>query len=575
MQLARNINIQLVIYGVVFFIAGMVQAGGVMEQWVARYNGPGNDYDGAYAMAVDGLGNVYVTGYSFGGSTGRDYATVKYDPNGNQKWASRYNGPFNNDDMASAITTDSSGNVYVTGSAPIGCYYATIKYDPNGSQLWVRSYNGPGTSFNAARAIAVDNLGNVYVTGGSSNSNDVINYDYATVKYDPNGNQKWAARYNGPGNSYDIAYAMAVDSSGNVYVTGYSIGSGTSEDYATIKYDPNGNQKWVARYNGLINSSDEAHAITLDGSGNIYVTGWSYGSISGPPGVDYATIKYDPNGNQKWVSRYNGSGNTTDQASAIAVTASGNVCVTGVSNGSGTGQDYATAQYDPNGAQNWVTRYDGPGNDSDYANAIAIDSSGNVYVTGLSPGSGTGKDYATIKYDPNGNQKWVARYNGPGNGYDEAHAIAVDSSGNVFVTGESYIGSYDTDYATIKYTQNPVILTMQTEPAEVNTVTPILGMHQFAQGTVTNVSAQRFVDCPGVYVFSHWVGAVADANAASTTVVMDNDQTIKAVFVDGRRCGDECHRYPAGDTNRDCKVNLLDIAVLANSWLACTDPTCD
>jgi hypothetical protein len=122
--------------------------------------------------------------------------------------------------------------------------------------------------------------------------------------------QAWVRRYNGPGNGQDSATAMAVDSTGNVYVTGASSGSGTDLDYATIKYNSAGQQQWVARYNGPGNSTDVAFAIAVDGVGNVYVTGTSVGSdIFG----DYATIKYNSAGQRQWVARYNGS-NTTGRA---------------------------------------------------------------------------------------------------------------------------------------------------------------------------------------------------------------------------------------------------------------------
>src|SRR3990172_4776861 len=142
------------------------------------------------------------------------------------------------------------------------------------TQAWVARYNGPDYGVDEAFAIAVDGQGNVYVTGASGYSTDM---DYATIKYDSNGNQLWAARYNGPGNGGDGAFAIAVDGQGNVYVTGQSWGGATNDDYATIKYDTNGNQLWVARYNGPGNSDDEAYRIAVDGQGNVYVTGTSGG----------------------------------------------------------------------------------------------------------------------------------------------------------------------------------------------------------------------------------------------------------------------------------------------------------
>jgi hypothetical protein len=221
-------------------------------------------------------------------------------------------------------------------------------------------------------------------------------------------------------------------------------------DYATIKYYPNGDTAWVRRYNGTGNDWDEAYAIAVDDSSNVYVTGTSYGSGTY---FDFATIKYYPDGDTAWVRRYDGPANGSDGAYAIAVDGSGNVYVTGGSAGSGTGSDFATIKYHPNGDTAWVRRYDGPWNDYDWARAIAVDGSGNVYVTGESYGSGTYSDYATIKYYPNGDTAWVRRYNGPGNWDDEASAIAVDGSGNVYVMGVSWGSGTSDDYATIKYVQ--------------------------------------------------------------------------------------------------------------------------
>ncbi|MBK7631233.1 MAG: SBBP repeat-containing protein [Ignavibacteriales bacterium] len=142
----------------------------VTEEWVARYNGPGDLNDISTDLAVDSEGNTYVTGRSFGGSTSWDYATIKYDSAGVEQWVQRYNGTANGFDEATSIIIDNEDNVYVTGNIFGGGTrndYATIKYNSDGVQEWVKIYNSPGNGDDRAKSIAVDNDGNIYVTGYS------------------------------------------------------------------------------------------------------------------------------------------------------------------------------------------------------------------------------------------------------------------------------------------------------------------------------------------------------------------------------------------------------------------------
>jgi len=183
-------------------------AGGVYEAWGVRYQGPGGGFDEANTIAVDGAGNAYVAGTSFGSGTIRDYATIKYDSAGQQQWVARHNVCPRTSSWGAAIAVDDLGNVYVTGGD--GDIWVTINYNASGEEQWVAHHNeGEPTT----HGIAVDKSGNIYVTGRRYAFPD---YDYLTIKYDSTGQEQWAAIYNGPENNYDAASAIAVDSLGNV-----------------------------------------------------------------------------------------------------------------------------------------------------------------------------------------------------------------------------------------------------------------------------------------------------------------------------------------------------------------------
>ncbi|MFQ5335076.1 MAG: SBBP repeat-containing protein, partial [Flavobacteriales bacterium] len=244
------------------------------EQWASRYTGNGNNIDAAADIAVDGSGNIYVTGTSWSTNGNFDILTVKYDDQGNQSWIASYNGNGNAYDEGRAVAFDPSGNVYVAGYADMGSAnydYVLIKYNSSGLQQWVVTYNGTGNGFDEVYDLAVDVAGNAFITGGSDAGGASSNY--VTIMYNTAGVQQWVASYNGPGNDIDAAFAMILDGLGSVYVTGHSMGSGSDFDYATVKYNPSGIEQWVARYNGTGNLFDAASAITMDNSGNVIVTG--------------------------------------------------------------------------------------------------------------------------------------------------------------------------------------------------------------------------------------------------------------------------------------------------------------
>jgi hypothetical protein len=383
-----------------------------------------------------------------------DFATIKYGPNGDTLWLRRWNGPGNYGAVPSALALDSLGSVYVAGccygTGGFGCSLATVKYSADGDTMWARTYGGGQDWYDSAKALALDRTGNVYVTGSSFHY--IYYAEYITVKYSPSGDTQWVRRF-GPDSTCSSACALAVDDSGCVYVTGTSaVDTVTRSDFVTIKYNASGDTLWVRRWNGPQRGRDSACALALDDSGNVYVTGTTfYGSSS----ADYATIKYNASGDSQWVQFYDGPQDDKDVAHALALDDSGNVYVTGESRISAVYGDFATVKYSPNGDTLWSRRWNGPTGGNDVAQAMALDDAGSVYVAGFSYcGSVPLENYAAVKYDAWGQQQWVALYDAPTHGFDGIRAVAVDCAGDVYVTGQSGGVGSSADYATIKYVQS-------------------------------------------------------------------------------------------------------------------------
>lgn len=421
----------------------------VTQEWVARYSGQGDSADNVRSMAADRSGNVYVTGSSMGNGTSYDYVTIKYNAAGDSEWVARYNGPGNSNDVAISIDIDNYGNVYVTGGSSnsnMDMDFLSIKYNSSGTQLWVSRYGGLNSS-DFAESVKADDSGNVFVTGSSGIGPAT---DIVTIKYSSNGDSLWVRRFNGASNLYDGAALIELDGLGNIYVSGVSTGSSTGQDYAVIKYNNAGVQQWIKSYNGPANGNDRVKSIAADNTGNIYVTGSSAVTSSK---YDYYTIKYGSEGQLLWTARHIGRANFHDEANSIAVDNLRNVFVTGYVNDSTGSWDYGTIKYDSAGTEQWVAIYDGPGNYSDdAAYSIALDDSGNAYVTGFSEQSLNIPSFVTLKYNSSGIQQWIQKYSGPGIN-NIGIAVAVDSSGNVYVTGNSSGIDSNYDYATIKYSQ--------------------------------------------------------------------------------------------------------------------------
>jgi uncharacterized delta-60 repeat protein len=372
-------------------------------------------------------------------------------------WIQRFNGytlSSNNWDYAFSIALDQTGNVYVTGKSRYGMQtyqndIVTFKYSNAGIVQWQVRFDGPVSRSDGGNVIKLDGSGNIYVAGSSEGAG--TNLDFVIVKYNPQGIQQWVTRYNSPGNGYDIARALVLDNAGNSYVTGES-GPIGNYDFATLKINANGAIEWAARYNGDANMNDFALAMCIDNTGNVYVTGQS---LPTETNTDYVTLKYNNSGTLLWTSMYDGPVSGNDAARAITADMAGNVYVTGYSPGNGTGKDYVTIKYNSLGDSVWLKRYNGPLSTDDYAYTIALDINNNVYVSGgINAVQNGSYDYCTIKYNNDGNELWVAIYDDPVHGGDIVYAMAVDTSGKVYITGQGSENlTQGGEYLTIKYSQ--------------------------------------------------------------------------------------------------------------------------
>jgi hypothetical protein len=303
-----------------------------LQQWAARYNGTSNLNDVPGDIKADALGNVYVTGFTDGQfmNNGDAIITLKYNASGNQQWTAKYdqlpNGTGTNNEQGNSLAVDGNGNIYITGKSGgmvIIKYDSTsgnsiwirnianadgrtilidggnnaivsgfspkiVKYDTNGSLLWQTTASNSSAAF---WDMTLDAAGNIYVTGECSGSNG--HSDYVTGKFSSGGTQQWLWPFNGSLNDLDFARSIALDDLGNIYVTGRcSVNNGTRTggvNYATVKYNNAGVQQWVQLYDSPDKSGSDAFDVVTDAANNVYVTG---ASAAKSTSYDYATIKY-------------------------------------------------------------------------------------------------------------------------------------------------------------------------------------------------------------------------------------------------------------------------------------------
>lgn len=430
--------------GLFFLRAGAQQ---LNEVWNARMNGTGDFSDKAKDMYVDAAGNVYLGGYTTT-TDNHDFLVLKLNANGDTLWTRTYNGSDNGEDEIKAIAVDGAGNVYVTGyskSSSTGDDYTTLKYNSAGVQQWIAFYNGPANQDDIANDIAVDNSGNVYVTGASAQDAAGINYDFGTVKYDANGQQAWAIRFDGAGNGNDEAKRVVLDAAGNPVITGQS-DNGSDDDWVTRKLNAaNGATIWT-NYTDY-GKNDRPSDMVRDANGNWYVAGRTKAN-----NYDLAVRKIDGSGATVWTKFFQGTDD--DRATAVAVDDSSYVYVTGLTdvNANPLIEDYnvITLKYNSSGTQQWLKTFNGSANSNDYSDGIAVNSTGDVFVNGTTASLTKGDDYLLLKYNSAGTLQYAKALDGGATGNDDGACMALSADQPV-LSGGAFVTTTNMNVVTLKY----------------------------------------------------------------------------------------------------------------------------
>jgi len=395
-------------------------------------------------MKLDKWGNIYMCGYIRYDALNSDVLLLKYNSYGVLQWSKTYNGraTFSNDE-AKKIIIDDSGYVYLMGKVQFNTItdFLTMKYTPNGDTVWVRSFDGGNDEVDDPTDFALDNNYNIYVTGLIYRKG---NNDIGTIKYDRNGNLKWVRvnYYGGPGN-------MLFDS-GYVFINcGLYADSLNRYRINILKYDTTGLLLDTLSFNIGVNLGDKF--MIFDNHKNFIVSGEYYADL--PTQYDILTLKMNSNGNKSWISGYNNnSDNSSDYLYDLKIDNANYNYILVRSRNVQLRSDIVLIKYEnQTGDSIWTRKYQSVPFANDEPSQMSIDKYNNIYITGSSDFNLINNRIVTIKYNFQGILQWHTEYTPSVFVNSEGLRIQNDTLGNLFVSGITNSSSNGDDIVLIKY----------------------------------------------------------------------------------------------------------------------------
>lgn len=401
---------------------------------------------------MDANNTVYTTGYVYTSSTNIDLIVQARDSTGLLLWTTLYDN--GGTDKGKAIKFLPGLGVFVTGvSVGSGKDYVTLKLNATtGATVWATRMNNFGNFDDEPNDIAVDASGNTFVTGFASASGGG-NSDMVTVKYNSSGTQIWKNTYAGSaGGSNDVGNAIVLSSNGNtVYVTGNVNQTSSNCNIVTRAISTSaGTANWTSIFNGSANGNDKSYNIILAGA-NIVICG---AAANNTTGLDHVTIKYNGStGSAVWTNYYD-YGNFTNIATDLVRDSTGNITITGYVYNNST-YSYHTIMYDSAGTS-LFTNIENTGLSSiTVFPHLACDSiAHHFYVSGEALRST--RDVFVYQISPTGNTKWKEYIDGQNYDLDAATSLVVNGIGVVYVSALSRNTFARYDITTIKISQTPV-----------------------------------------------------------------------------------------------------------------------